>query len=200
MKIVLFIVILFSFCFSQSIEELKPWERLGITSKEYHECQLRSFPEDSIKYILKLGIMPSEYFQKPWQSLNIQLLEYFSYRKRGLSDDQIKTLLDTSDVRLFSSHDTSFDRVESKTGIYLKSLFLPGYMQRTCFKGSSCYDSQKSKSTKMIVLGSISCITTVAWSIKEKEFIPIPIFFILIPDMFWSYKNYKNHERSSIFK
>ena len=173
------------------LEDLKPWEKLGISSKEYHECQLREFPEDSIKLILSYGINPIQFFKKPWVSINITLIEWMGYRKAGLTDQEIYLKLNPvlQPVNVQSKLKIEWSNAEQKKeySVKLQSLLLPGYVQIT-----SCpYKPQKITGIVMVSLAAVAIGSTIGWSVHEEYLMCYPMIGIMIPNMFWSYFNCK---------
>lgn len=183
----LFILLLVSLSYSDSlfVQELKPWEKLGTTSKEYYEAQLRNFPEDSIRYIISYGIGISEYFSAPWIKLNISIDQWLLYRKQGLSDEDIhKKLYNKTVIQPQSYQSIKFDEEDTKerrniNGRKIKSFLLPGYIQLS--------ESKNKKGILMVSVATVGLGATIADSVNRGYFMPTFFIALVIPDMFWSY-------------
>lgn len=185
MKTFLTIMLLSTVSIAQ--ESLKQWEKLGITSKEWHECQLRNFSDDSIKIIVSYGIMPSEFFQSPWLAHNLTCEQWLTKRKSGMTDEQIfKTVQAIEAVKGSKTVIEMNDKQISENLLKFESFILPGYLQIT--------SSSKSQKIQGSIMGTIfvaSIAGTIAWSIKEDCMMPTSLVTITLPVMLWSYFNFK---------
>jgi hypothetical protein len=70
-----------------------------------------------------------------------------------------------------------------ESGSMLSSLLLPGYQQMKA--------DQKVRGVTMISLAAGSIIWCTAGSIANRQFQALPVFCIFVPDMVWSFIDYK---------
>lgn len=73
-------------------QKLKPWEKLGLTSKEYKLARDSSISEDMIKRLVSTGIDIKTYVSKPWKKYHITECQWLSLKRSGLSDEDIELL------------------------------------------------------------------------------------------------------------
>jgi hypothetical protein len=165
--------------------DIKPWEKLGITSKEYHEAHLNNFSDDSIKIIVSYGITVSEFFKKPWINLNLTCEQWLDYRKIGMTDNDIYLKLNpVTDTTIKLQSKLSGKETQKVNLVKLQSFFLPGYVQ--------IKKDNKIFGYSMAGLAICGIITTVCWSAHERAPMIIPAVGITLPVMFWSYFNARN--------
>ncbi|MCX7727624.1 MAG: hypothetical protein N2053_12340 [Chitinispirillaceae bacterium] len=180
-KSLIVIGVIFACVFAK--DEIEPWERLGLSITEWKLIQENKMPMSKVEQLLKDGIGISEYFRKPWDSLGIKEEKWIEMRRAGHSNEEIKILLQKHKMEI--DEDNSFkeyDNREEKMKSF-QSLFLPGYTQ--------FQSGKKIRGTIMVSLAVGSIAGCTIWSIKEKQFISLPLFVILIPDMVWSLVDYK---------
>lgn len=178
----LILIGIMSFC-TFAKDEIEPWEKLGLSITEWKLIQENKMPMSKVEKLLQDGIGISEYFKKPWESLGIKEEKWIAMRKAGHSNEEIEILLKKHKMVIDEENTfKEFDNREEKIKLF-QSLFLPGYTQLT--------DDKKIRGAIMasLAVGSITGCTI--WSIKQKQFISLPIFIILIPDMIWSFVDYK---------
>jgi len=171
-------------------EDLKPWERLGLSITEWKLIQDNNMPMEKVEELLKAGIGISEYFTHPWEECNLTEEKWIAMRRSGLTSDEIKLRQQVSDrdfiknqkpaENSFEEYDASGERHELFT-----SFLAPGWLQ--------VHDERKTKGRVMIGLAAGSIAGTVGLSIYKKQFISIPLIAVLVPDMVWSMVNQKNH-------
>lgn len=73
-------------------QQLKPWEKLGLTSSEYKLARDSSLSEKLIKQIISTGIDIKTYLSKPWKKYNITACQWLSLKRSGLPDEDIELL------------------------------------------------------------------------------------------------------------
>lgn len=194
----IFSAIIVLFCIvSSSYSEFdsKPWERLGLSITEWKLIQDNNMPMTQVEKLLMDGIGISEYFDKPWVKLHITEEKWVSLRRTGLTSAEIKQqmLIESGDyvkieqpaANSFEDHDASEENRQLFT-----SFFAPGVLQLR--------DSRQTTGRVMIGLAAVSVAGTVALSIAKKQFIPVPLLTILIPDMVWSMVNQKNYTKNEL--
>lgn len=173
--ILLMILTVTPLVFSQSYDELKPWEKLGITSREWHEAQVRGFPDDSIKIVVSLGLTVSDWFKKPWERFGFTVEAYLAYRLKGYSDEDLYKMQHPDTIEIVKSDFHADTRTVDKK---LKSFLFPGYYQ---FKEGR----RKTAIFQWSVIG-VGAIATIGVSVYREDFTPVFIV-ATVPVMFWSY-------------
>lgn len=169
--------------FSQ--DDIRPWERLGLSTTEWKLIQDNNMPMSKVEKLLRDGIGITEYFDKPWEALGMSESKWMAKRRSGLTnyDIELQNANPESDSSInhspsknitFVKHDYSPETSEK-----FAALFLPGFVQ--CRKG------RKVPGRIMVSLAIGSAAGTIVWSAAEKRFYPLPIMVILIPDMGWSF-------------
>jgi hypothetical protein len=193
-KITLAVLILLSsyasMCFAQEID--KPWERLGLSQTEWKMILDNNLSMSKVEQLLKCGIGIGEYFRKPWEKVHLSEEKWIKKRRSGLTDYDIELEASTreetrSDKNVQKQHTTDIEP-GSSNGELFKSLFLPGLYQ--------WQTHQKLKSTLMFSAVAGSVIWCAAGSIANKQFEVIPVAFVLVPDMVWSFIDYKIKKRN----
>ena len=170
-------------------DELSPWERLGLSITEWNLITENKMPMKKVESLLRDGIGISEYFKKPWEPLDMSEKEWIAKRRRGLTSYDIE-----QEVRL-ADNDSSMQPTPKENITFIdykrtgetreltSALFLPGFQQYRY--------KRKTRGRFMVSLAAASIAGTVAWSIYQKQFMPIPLLVILLPDMGWSYVDHK---------
>ena len=170
-------------------EDLKPWERLGLSITEWNLITENNMPMKKVESLLKDGIGISEYFEKPWEPLDMTEKEWIAKRRRGLTSYDIEQEVrmanrDSSMQPTPNGNNTFIDyKRTGETRELTSALFLPGFQQYRY--------KQKVRGRIMVSLAVTSVAGTVAWSIYQKQFMPLPLLVILLPDMGWSYVDHK---------
>lgn len=182
-------ILFFSFpLYSQ--DDIKPWERLGLSITEWKLIQDNRMPMSKVEELLKDGIGISEYFEKPWEKLGMTEDKWIAKRKSGLTNDDIEQEQLAAESRSLQnahpeeSNFKEFD-VSQENAQLFKSFIAPGYLQYR--------DTRKTKGKIMIGLAAGSVVGCAAISIVRKQFIPLPLLVLLIPDMCWSLHNQKKY-------
>ena len=173
--------------FSQ--DDSKPWERLGLSLTEWKLITDNDMPMRKVESLLKDGIGISEFFRKPWEPLGMSEARWIALRRSGLTNYDIE-----QQVRM-ANHDTIVQPTPQGNNTFVdfkrpgetreltSALLLPGFQQ---------YRYQhKTEGRIMVSLAVASVVGTVGWSIAIRQFMPIPILVILVPDMGWSFVDHK---------
>jgi len=173
----------------------KPWERLGLSITEWELIEKHHMTMGQVDKLLMDGIGISEYFEKPWTDLGITEEKWLSLRRTGLTTADIKRqqLMKTGEfIKNEKPADNTFEELDAsdETGALFTSFIAPGYLQ--------LQDKRKIQGRVMVGLAAGSVVGTVALSIGMKQFISLPLFAILIPDMVWSMVNQKNYMRNEL--
>jgi hypothetical protein len=174
--------------FSQ--DDLKPWERLGLSLTEWKLIQDNHLPMPKVEELLKVGIDIGEYFTKPWERLEMAEENWIAKRRSGLTSNEIeqeKRVADPHFLKTVQPAENSFQEYDaSKENAELLTGFLaPGYLQ--------CRDERKVRGRIMIGVAAGSIAGCAALTVVKKQFIPLPLIVILIPDMIWSLADQKKH-------
>jgi hypothetical protein len=196
-KNLLFVVVVFGIltCFVFGQDENKPWEKLGLSQTEWRMITDNHMPMSKVEKLLKNGISIGEYLQKPWEPLKMSEDSWVKKRRSGLTsyDIELEAQNNSESWKKEMKNDAGKDVHQlTESGEMFSSLFLPGYYQ--------WQTNQKVKSSVMVSLAAGSLIWCTVGSITEKRFEVLPIVFVLVPDMVWSFIDYKikkRNERSS---
>ena len=175
-------------------DDIKPWERLGLSLTEWKLIQENNIPVSKVEKLLKNGISISEYIDKPWERLEMKESKWTEKRRAGMSSYDIELEAKLKDQKWNSGVKEDFlseISTVSGSGEAFSSLFLPGYQQLRAHR----------KATGIILLSIAggSLIWCTAGSIANKRFEGIPVFCVLVPDMVWSlidFKIFKKKNRS----
>ncbi len=179
--------------FSQ--DDSKPWERLGLSLTEWKLIQDNNMPMSKVEELLKAGIGISEYFRRPWEELGISEAKWIAKRREGLTNYDIELQVRNRRENTYTPADSEkndfafkdYDRSAEDKELFA-SFFLPGYVQLR--------EKRKGRAIVMISAGVGSITGCTIWSIAQKQFAPLPLLVVLIPDMVWSLVDYKLHIKS----
>jgi hypothetical protein len=192
-KYLLFVVVVFGiltgFVFGQ--DENKPWEKLGLSQTEWRMITDNNISMSKVEQLLKNGISIGEYSQKPWEPLRMSEENWVKKRRSGLTsyDIELEAQHDAENWKMEVKHGAGKDVHQlTENGEMFSSLFLPGYYQ--------WQTNQKVKGTVMASLVAGSLIWCTVGSIKDKHFEVLPVVFVLVPDMVWSFIDYKIKKRN----
>ncbi len=180
------IILLFnSFCGAQ--DESRPWERLGLSQTEWRLINENNISMSKLEQLLNAGISVGEYIQKPWEPLGMNEEKWIKKRRSGLTSYDIEleaTRGNAQEWKKNMSNDVARDMHQlSGNGELFSSLFLPGYYQY--------HVGQKRKSYLMAGLAGGAFAWFTIGSIANKRFEVAPIALIIVPDMIWSFIDYK---------
>lgn len=174
-------------------DENKPWEKLGLSQTEWRLITENNITMSKVEQLLKDGISIGEYLQKPWEPLNMTEDRWIKKRRSGLTsyDIELEGQRDDKSWRKEMKNDAGKDAHQlTENGEMFSSLFLPGYYQ--------LQTNQKVKGTVMVSFAAGSLLWCTVGGIAQKRFEVLPIVFVLVPDMVWSFIDYKikKHERN----
>jgi hypothetical protein len=184
----MFLVITFGIFagFVSGQDENKPWEKLGLSQTEWKMITDNNMSMSKVEQLLKVGISIGEYFQKPWEPLNMSEDQWIKKRRSGLTsyDIELEAQANNKNWKKEMRSDAGKDVHQlSESGEMFTSLCLPGYYQ--------WHTDQKVKGSVMVSLVAGSLIWCTVGTISEKRFEVLPIVVVLVPDMVWSFIDYK---------
>lgn len=177
MKALFLSIVMVSIVYSQDYfyDQLKPWEQLGITSKEYAAAYERGISDDSIRIMTRLGVGIFEYISCPWDSAGISREQWFNYRCAGLTSKNITDKAnDTVKTKLQIEFGEEFNP-QQKSALGL----IPGYCQ--------IKSGRKQLGTAQIIVGSAGVAGIVSCAIFKPAAIPIPFLLLILPVIPWSF-------------
>jgi hypothetical protein len=180
------ILLLFNYLCSAQ-DESRPWERLGLSQTEWRLINENNISMAKLEQLLKSGISVGEYIQKPWEPLGMSEEKWIKKRRSGLTSYDIEleaTMGNTQEWKKNMNTDATKDMHQlSGNSELFSSLFLPGYYQYNV--------GQKRKSYVMIGLAGGAVAWCAIGSIANKRFEVLPVAVVIIPDMVWSFIDYK---------
>ncbi len=174
-------------CYGQ--EQIDPWERLGLSKTEWIMIEENHMPMRQVEDLLKAGIGIDEYFKKPWVELNMTEQKWIEKKRSGMSSYDIEVEAKASNSEWKNEMKSGFRSEMSGVSENAESFsaLIPGFQQ---FKSGSV--------AKGIIMSSIA-LGAVTWctsnSISNKRFNSLPVFAVLVPDIVWSYIDYKISKR-----
>lgn len=174
-------------CYGQ--EQIDPWERLGLSKTEWIMIEENHMPINKVEDLLKAGIGISEYFKNPWVELNMTEQKWIEKKRSGMSSYDIEIEAKANNAEWKSEMKSGFRSEMSGVSENAESFsaLIPGLQQ---FKSGSV---AKGIIMSSIALGAVTWCT--AGSISNKRFNSLPVFAVLIPDIVWSYIDYKISKR-----
>lgn len=174
-------------CYGQ--EQIDPWERLGLSKTEWIMIEENHMPMNKVEDLLKAGIGISEYFKNPWVELNMTEQKWIEKKRSGMSSYDIEIEAKANNAEWKSEMKSGFRSEMSGVSENAESFsaLIPGLQQ---FKSGSV---AKGIIMSSIALGAATWCT--AGSISNKRFNSLPVFAVLIPDIVWSYIDYKISKR-----
>lgn len=190
-----FLLILISFvsiAFSQDAD--KPWEKLGLSQIEWQMIIDNKIPDSKVQELLKTGIGIGEYVDKTWIKLNLTEEQWIAKRRSGLTNYDIELQNNTVSNKGALKAEMKSDFSSGGSGLSENrdaafSLVLPGFEQLK--------NGKKVRGTIMAALAGGAITWCVTGSIINKRFEAIPLFGILVPDMVWSFIDFKVSERKN---
>jgi hypothetical protein len=167
-------------------DDIKPWEKYGLSQTEWKVIQENGIPRSKVEQILKSGISVTEYVEKPWVKFNLSEKTYIDKRRSGLSAYDIE--LERTSDRSGWKKDNRGALKSEKTGLLrskelLVSFVLPGFQQR------KLNHTWRSRIMGALAIGSVAGSIYLSAADGKPEF--TPLFVILAPDMFWSMIDFK---------
>jgi hypothetical protein len=174
-------------CYSQ--EQIEPWERLGLSKTEWIMIEENHMSMSQVEDLLKAGISISEYFKKPWIELNMTEQRWVEKKRSGMSSYDIEIEAKAKNAEWETEMKSGFRSEMSGVSENAESFsaLIPGFQQ---FKSGSV---AKGVIMSSIALGAVTWCT--AGSISNKRFYSLPIFAVIVPDVIWSYVDYKISKR-----
>jgi hypothetical protein len=184
--------LIFSVIYVYSQNEITPWEKLGISKTEWIMIQDNNISMNKVAELLGAGIGIGEYIEKPWIGLNMTESKWISKRRSGLTNEEIKNKVkNPASDSSWTEHNKKNVREDlqsvSKNGEKFSSLLLPGYQQHKA--------GRKVSRNLMIGFAGASVAWCAAGSVYNKRFEFVPIFFITVPTMIWSFSDYSAHSK-----
>ncbi|MBN1579050.1 MAG: hypothetical protein JW913_20980 [Chitinispirillaceae bacterium] len=189
----LFLLLLPALLLSQ--DDSKPWERLGLSLTEWKLIQENNLPMSKVERLLKDGIGIGEYFSKPWEQLGMSESKWIAKRRSGLTsydiELQVRTAHQDTSVQSTPPNVNTFRELDRsrENGELFASFFLPGYLQYR--------EKHKGRGSIMVSLAVGSIAGCTAWSVAQKQFMPLPLLVVLIPDMVWSFVDHKVYRKKN---
>ena len=166
-------------------DELKPWEKLGISQTEWKMIGDNHISEKKVNEILAAGIGVGEYVGKPWKSLGLTEREWINKRRSGLTsyDIELEAKPSRQDWKADSKSTlkTELSTVSSNKDLFV-SFAIPGLQQSRL--------KERWRGDIMGGLAIMSLAGCLVGSVAEGRFEVIPLC-ILVPDMFWSFFDFK---------
>lgn len=186
-KLIFLFFVCIAVCYGQ--EQIDPWERLGLSKTEWIMIEENHMPMNKVEDLLKAGIGISEYFKNPWVELNMTEQKWIEKKRSGMSSYDIEIEAKANNAEWKSEMKSGFRSEMSGVSENAESFsaLIPGLQQ---FKSGSV---AKGIIMSSIALGAVTWCT--AGSISNKRFNSLPVFAVLIPDIVWSYIDYKISKR-----
>jgi hypothetical protein len=79
-----------AFAWSGSDDELKPWEKLGVSQTEWKMIVDNHISEAKVHELLAGGIGIGEYVAKPWKKIGLSEKKWIKKRRSGLSEYDVE--------------------------------------------------------------------------------------------------------------
>jgi hypothetical protein len=166
--------------------EVRPWEKYGLSQSEWKLIQENKLSRDKVQTILSAGISIGEYCTKPWKNFGLTEGEWIEKRRAGLTSYDIELEAKSSrrhmkiDTGAYAS--TGFSSYSSGKN-QLVSLVLPGFQQLRL--------KQMTRGRIMAGLAFAALAGCLAGFAVENSFEARPLYFVLAPDMLWSFIDFK---------
>jgi hypothetical protein len=166
-------------------DEVRPWEKYGLSQNEWKLVQENHISRDKVQTLLSAGVAVGEYCKKPWKELGLTEGEWIEKRRAGLTSYDIE--LETKAGRRWKADSaapapsgySSFSSVSNQP----TALFVPGLQQIRL--------KQTTRGRIMMGLAVVSIGACFAAVVVEDRFEPRPLYFGLAPDMLWSFIDFK---------
>jgi hypothetical protein len=71
-------------------DDLKPWEKYGLSQTEWKMVQDNKIPTSKVEELLGAGISVGEYIKKPWKDLGLTEGDWIEKHRNGLSSYDIE--------------------------------------------------------------------------------------------------------------
>jgi hypothetical protein len=165
--------------------ETRPWEKYGLSQSEWKLIQENKISRDKAQTILSAGISIGEYCKKPWKAIGLTEGEWIERRRAGLTSYDIE--LEAKAGRRWKADTTtaapSGYASYSSGGNQLISFVIPGFQQLRL--------KQTTRGRIMIGLAVGSLAACFAGAVVDDRFEGRPLYFVLAPDMLWSFIDFK---------
>ena len=181
--------LLICLCFalaSFSQDNIKPWEKYGLSQSEWKIIQDNKISLDKVPVLLSAGISIGEYSKKPWKKLWLTEGEWIEKRRAGLTAYDIELEVQSNrrqwkvdSKNVVPSEYSSFSSNKNR----LVSLLLPGFQQLRL--------KEMSRGEIMAGLAIASLVGCFVVTVVEDRFEARPLCFVLAPDMLWSFIDFK---------
>ena len=164
----------------------KPWEQYGLSQTEWKILLDNKISIDKLKELLRAGISVSEYAAKPWKNLSLSEHRWIEKRRNGMTSYDIEV---EQQVKQREWKGDNKGTMQAEIGAFsgnkdlVLSFVLPGYQQARM--------DQKVRGRVMAGLAVGAVATCLVASLAEGTFEGIPLYFVLVPDMFWSMIDFK---------
>lgn len=181
--VLMFLCLAFASSFGQS--DVRPWEKYGLSQSEWKLVQDNNISMDKVQTLLSAGISIGEYCKKPWKGLGLTEGEWIEKRRAGLTAYDIE--LEAKSKHRFKTDSTTsapsgYSSFSSGKNQFI-SFIIPGFQQLRL--------KQKTRGTIMMGLAVTALATCFAGAVVEDRFEARPLYFVLAPDMLWSFIDFK---------
>lgn len=180
-----FFLILFLLSVTIAQDEVKPWEKLGLSQTEWKMIKDAGMSIKKVESLLKDGIGIEEYLSKPWENYGLTESEWIKKRRSGMTnyDIQLESSIQNDGLGPDTKNGIRSDFSSmSGNGQMVSSLFLPGYQQIRAGK--------KNRGILMVSLAGGAVVWCAADAIANKRFFALPVC-VLALDMIWSFVDFK---------
>lgn len=167
-------------------DNIKPWEKYGLSQSEWKIIQDNKISLDKVPVLLSAGISIGEYSKKPWKALGLTEGEWIEKRRAGLTAYDIELEVQSNrrhwkvdSKNVVSSEYSSFSSNKNQ----LVSFLLPGFQQLRL--------KEMSRGEIMAGLAIASLVSCFVVTVVEDRFEARPLYFVLAPDMLWSFVDFK---------
>ncbi|MBN2189034.1 MAG: hypothetical protein JW699_06240 [Chitinispirillaceae bacterium] len=168
-------------------QEMRPWEKYGLSQSEWKLVQENDISMDKVRTLLSAGIAISEYCQQPWKRIGLTEGEWIEKRRAGLTTYDIELEAQSNRRRRFNADTntaaTSGYALLSSGKNQLISLLFPGFQQLRL--------KQPVRSTIMAGLAIAALAVCAGEAMTQDEFTGMSLYCILAPDMLWSFIDFK---------
>ena len=167
-------------------DNIKPWEKYGLSQSEWKIIQDNKISLDKVPVLLSAGISIGEYSKKPWKELGLTEGEWIEKRRAGLTayDIELEVQSNRRHWKVDSKNVVSSEYASlSSNKNQLISFFLPGFQQLRL--------KEMSRGEIMAGLAIASIVGCFIGAVVEDRFEARPLYFVLAPDMLWSFIDFK---------
>jgi hypothetical protein len=168
-------------------QEMRPWEKYGLSQSEWKLVQENNISMDKVRTLLSAGIAIGEYCTKPWKRIGLSEGEWIEKRRAGLTTYDIELEAQSNRRHRFKA-DTNvavpsgYSTLSSGKN-QLISLLFPGFQQLRL--------KQPVRGTIMAGLAIASLAVCAGEAMTQDEFTGFSLYCFLAPDMLWSFIDFK---------